>query len=140
MQRILIVLVLGLLAVGCATMKDICVQLGISKPNTPEQKQKTLRDSVVGTYERNDDGDGSTVKAVFLDNGIVEGYRDGEKDDEGKWKIINKEIHIVLEDEDETHILIINPDSSVTIIARIREDGKRVDGPTVEKFTFKKIK
>ena len=124
-MKSLIVLVVGLLAVGCLT---------------PEQKQKTLRDSVVGTYERNDDGDGSTVKAVFLDNGIVEGYRDGEKDDEGKWKIINKEIHIVLEDEDETHILIINPDSSVTIIARIREDGKRVDGPTVEKFTFKKIK
>ena len=90
----LIVLVVGLLAVGCLT---------------PEQKQKRLRDSVVGTYERNHDGDGSTVKAVFLDNGIVEGYRDGEKDDEGKWKIINKEIHIVLEDEDETHILIINP-------------------------------
>ena len=47
-MKLLIMLAVGLLAVGCLT---------------PEQKQKRLRDSVVGTYERNDDGDGSTVKA-----------------------------------------------------------------------------
>ena len=50
-MKSLIVLVVGLLAVGCATVKDICVHLGASKPITPEQKQKVLRDSVVEEYE-----------------------------------------------------------------------------------------
>ena len=78
-MKSLIVLVVGLLAVGCATMKDIGVHLGVTGPIasnknkstivetppkvtlpqeslpplpvtelTPEQKQKTLRDSVIG--------------------------------------------------------------------------------------------
>ena len=71
-MKTLIVLAVGLLAVGCATVKDIGVHLGGGKPNstkaepakeltptdqnaskakpvtelTPEQKRKVLRDSV----------------------------------------------------------------------------------------------
>ena len=63
-MKSLIVLVVGLLAVGCATVKDICVQLGISKPNTPEQKQEALRDSVIGEYEWKSKY-GITFKFVF---------------------------------------------------------------------------
>ena len=57
MKRTLIVLVVGLLAVGCATL-------------TPEQK---LRDSAVGEYETNIFV-GHTIKYVFLDNGVREWY------------------------------------------------------------------
>jgi len=77
-MRTLIVLVLGLLAVGCLT---------------PEQKQKALRDSVVGEYEKKF-ADGDTRKLVLLDNGIYEYYFFGKKTGEAKWSIVNKEIHV----------------------------------------------
>ena len=53
-MKSLIVLVVGLLAVGCLT---------------PEQKQKRLRDSVVGEYEFKD---GDTYKKILLDDGVYE--------------------------------------------------------------------
>jgi len=65
-MRTLIILVVGLLAVGCIT---------------PEQK--ALRDSVVGEYEfKNDYGD--TSKLVFLENVIIEGYVNGKKQKESE--------------------------------------------------------
>ena len=136
MQRILIVLVLGLLAVGCATMKDICVQLGISKPNTPEQKQKTLRDSVVGEYESKEDG--ITYKYILLENGIRELYRDGKKASESKWSIVNGEVHVKYHSA-WIYVWRINTDKSITLIARIR-DGKRAAYPKEDQWTSKKIK
>ena len=136
-MKSLIVLVVGLLGVGCATVKDICVQLGISKPNTPEQKQKTLRDSVVGEYEWEHE-DGITYKDVYLDNGIREVYFNGKKGGEFKWSIVDGEIHVD-HGAGSFEVWRINGDRSITLIAII-EDGKRKDIPKTNQRTYKRIK
>ena len=144
-MKSLIVLVVGLLAVGCATVKDICVQLGISKPNTPEQKQKRLTDSVVGQYEFKRE-DGVTTKLVFLEIGIRVVYVssprlniNGRKQQDAKWSVVKEEIH-VKDDSGFIWVYRINKDRSITIIAQIGKDGEREDYPKERQLTFKKIK
>ena len=127
-MRTLIVLVLGLLAVGCLTPEQ-------KQQKALEQKQKAFRDSVVGEYEfKREDGD--TLKRVLLDTGIVEWYRNGRKGFEYKWSIVNEEIHVI----DDFGLIVvwrINKDKSITEIAYIR-DGKRKDYS--DGSTWKKIK
>jgi len=115
MQKALIVLMVGLLSVGCG--------------NSAEKK-------VLGEYEYKDE-DGDTLKQVLLDNGIYEHHFNGEKQLEGKWSISNGKIHI---DYDNGYISVIriNEDKSITQIAEI-VDGKRRDHPK-EGHAFKKIK
>ncbi len=136
-MKSLIVLVVGLLAVGCATVKDICVQLGISKSNAPEQKQKTLRDSVVGEYEHKD----RNHKYVFLENGTAEGYVHGnrQKAEEYKWSIVDGEIYVHWYGERIGEVYRINTDKSITWIADI-DDGKRTELSNRHQATYKKIK
>ena len=106
------------------------------KELTPEQKQKALRDSAVGTYEGKNVGD----TLVFLDNGVLEVYNDGEKgNEEGKWKVVDGEIHADNNTRGDMAVLSINKDGSLTIIAMIR-DGERTDSPKDRQKTFKKIK
>jgi len=136
-MKSLIVLVVGLLAVGCATVKDIYVQLVGGKPNTPEQKQKSLRDSVVGEYEFKGGG-GNTYKQVYLENGVWEAYGNGGKLAEDNWSIVDGEIHVKRENG-KIAICRINTDKSITAIANII-DGKREDLPKERQTTFKKIK
>ena len=83
-----ITLIIGLLVVGCGKQEQTdtneSTPTTTEKPDkelTPEQKQKALRDSAVGTYEGKNVGD----TLVFLDNGVLEVYNDGEKRKEGKW-------------------------------------------------------
>ena len=173
-MRTLIVLGVGLLAVGCATMKDIGVYLGVTGPKasnknkstivetptkvtlpqgslpplpgieiTPEQDQKTLRDSVVGEYEM------ETAGYVFLKNGTGYFSDNGRKGDEFKWScIITKvtllrdgcshygEIHIngggtvlrinwTLVNPIQNPVILPPPKESITPIASIDNDGKR---------------
>ena len=95
-----------------------------------------MRDSAVGTYEGKNVGD----TFVLLDNGVLEAYRDGEKrNKEGKWKVVDGEIHADNTNGD-IAVLSINKDKSITPIARIDEDGKRRDYPKDNQATFKKIK
>ena len=109
------------------------------KELTPEQKQKALRDSAVGTYEGKKVG--GTL--VFLDNGVLEAYnRDGEKRKEGneaKWKVVDGEIHADNNTRGDMAVLIINKDGSLTMIAEIKRT-KRKDIPKEDPRTFKKIK
>ena len=104
-MKTLIVLVVGLLAVGCgmqeqATTYEKSTSRSSLKPSTeepvkeltPEQKQKALRDSVVGEYEGKS---GNTSKLVFLENGVLEAYDNGKKHDvDAKWTIKNGEVVI----------------------------------------------
>ena len=122
MQRILIVLVVGLLAVGCLT---------------PEQKQKRLRDSVVGEYERKNKY-GYTYKRVLLDNGIIEYYKNSKKTLEAKWTVVKEEIHVI-RDGGFIDVRRINSDRSITKIAVMR-GGKRIDLPKEKQVTYKRIK
>ena len=144
-----ITLIIGLLVVGCGKQEQTDADESTPTTNTnkvdgttakpvkeltPEQKQKALRDSAVGTYE----GKGVGDTLVFLDNGVLEAYEDGEKEGEGKWKIINNEIYIEIHDEH--GFLKINKDGSLTPIARIR-DGERTDVSKEDQPpTFKRIK
>ena len=121
-MKSLIVLVVGLLSVGCLT---------------PEQKQKRLRDRVVGEYERIDEN-GNTRKQVYLDNGIREYYTNGKKITELKWSIVKGEIQLKYAFE-AIDIYRFNKDKSITRIASIL-DGKRTDYPEEIQRTWKKIK
>ena len=132
-MRTLIVLVVGLLVAGCATVKDIGVQLGGGKPTTPTIK------SVAGTYEATIDGD--TGNLVLLANGKVK-FHDGNdgKDKEGTWELVEKEVRIEEVDiEEVTDILKIESNGNLTIIALV-EGGKRTDFQKDKQITFKKIK
>ena len=102
-----ITLIIGLLAIGCLT---------------PEQKQKALRDSVVGEYEHKEGGH----KFVFLENGTAEGYVNGnrQKAEEYKWSIVDGEIYLHWYGERIGEVYRINTDKSITKIEYI-EDGKR---------------
>ena len=126
-----ITLIIGLLVVGCGKQEQTTTE----KP----AKELTLREKVVGEYEIKKDG--NTLKQVYLENGVFEGYRNGKKEDEeGKW-VISKEgkLHI-LENDGDTGVFRINKDGSITYIAVILKDGKRLDLPKENQTTFKKIK
>ena len=122
MKKTLIVLVVGILAVGCLTS---------------EQKQKALRDSVVGEYEFKYTS-GQTHKQVLLDNGVVEGYLDDKKGGEGKWSIVDGEIH-VNHGGGFIRIFRINKDSSLTNIREIDKDGVRTDLSKEDQSIWKKL-
>ena len=115
-MKSLIVLVVGLLAVGCG--------------NSAEKK-------VIGEYEAETDGD--TIKWVFLKNGNFESYTNGKKKDEAKWSIIKEgEIHAVREDG-RTVVIRINKDGSLAPIA-VMKDKLRMEAPKELQLPLKKIK
>ena len=116
-----ITLIIGLLVVGCGKQEQTL---------TAEEKK------VIGTYEM--EGGGDTFSAVFLDNGIIENYKNGiREEEEDKWKIVDGELHVI----HETGIAVfrINKDGNITGIADI-EDGKREDFPKESLVPLKKIK
>ena len=118
MQRILIVLVVGLLAVGCG--------------NSAEKK-------VIGEYEYKAKG-ARVEKWVFLDNGIAENYSQGnEVKAEGKWSVVDGEIHVKIANMGLIIVWRINKDGSINHIAGI-DDGKRTDHPKENQWTYKRIK
>ena len=86
--------------------------------------------SVPGTYEAKKDG--NTARLVFREN--------GKKDeDEGRWKIINKEI--LVKDKDGWVIIFrFNPDGGITGIKEIFLDVIQKDVPKEEQLTYIKIK
>jgi hypothetical protein len=100
--------------------------------------------SVAGTYEIKRDG--HTGQTVLLENGTSEMYMDGKKRHElgAKWNIIDGEIHaeskVKLVGTPVRGIYKINKDGSITAIAMIDKDGKRLDVPKHEQGTYKKIK
>ena len=104
---------------------------------TPEQKQKRLRDSVAGEYEYKYPN-GTTHKQVFQKD-VFQMYTNGKKQLEGKWSIVDGEMHNIY-NSGRIYVWRINTDKSITWIADIR-DGKRTDLPKEDKqATYKKIK
>ena len=124
-MKTLISILLVMMTVGCAT--------------TPTME------SVIGTYEakigKTTTSPPQSYIVVFLKNGKVESYDEsGEKDVEGAWKLVEKEVHIEEVDiEEVTDILKIEPNGDLTLIARI-EDSKRKESPKEKQATFKKLK
>ena len=120
------------MTVGCVTL-------------TPEQKQKRLRDSVVGEYEfertKNILGGPGKYKYVFLENGAWEHYKfsNNTKKVGSKWIISNGELHVFARTAGKW-IYRINTDKSITYIAVINDEKRRTDFSKEEQYTFKKIK
>ena len=124
-----ITLIIGLLVVGCGKQEQTTTEKPVKELTAEEKK-------VVGTYEM--EGGGDTFSAVFLDNGIIENYKNGiREEEEDKWKIVDGELHII--HERGIAVFIINKDGNITGIADI-EDGKREDFPKENQHTIKKIK
>ena len=67
----------------------------LSEAENKRQKAWLENNYVVGTYEAKKDG--NTYKFVLLDNGVFEAY-DGVEKEEGKWKIVDRGIHVSNED------------------------------------------
>ena len=158
MQKSLIVLVVGMLAVGCgkteqkqATTEEPTPTTNTNKVSgprvqpdgdvdllvkelTPEEKK------VVGTYELELKKFGETHRYVLLDNSTVEYYLNGKKEEaEHKWSIVDKEVHIERENR-AVSVFSINKDESITGIATIDEDGKRKEILKEHQYTREKIK
>ena len=107
-----------------------------AKPVKEQARELTPEEKVVGTYEGKKDG--FTFRVVLLENGIVEFYNNGEKEeDDGKWKIIDGELHA--NDGISVGVLRKNKDNSITYIARIK-DSKREEVPKEHQVPLKKIK
>ena len=97
---------------------------------------KNVEEEVVGKYEAKDRGD--TYGVVFLDNGVIETYNNGQRDSkELKWNIVSKEVNVKYKDDD-VGVFRINPDRSLTAIAQVK-DGKRTDISRKVQLTYKKI-
>ena len=97
---------------------------------------KSVEEEVVGTYEAKDRGD--TYGVVFLDNGVIETYNNGQRDSEElKWNIVSKEVNVKYTDND-VGVFRINPDRSLTAIAQVKE-GKRKDISRKLQLTYIKI-
>ena len=149
-MKSLIVLVVGLLSVGCGKTEPMgsgneynaelaidqnTTKAELAKELTPEQKQKkALGDSVVGEYEF--ENDGSTYKLAILENGVLEYYSNDEKVGGVKWSIVDGEIHA---GSGFIHVWRFNIDKSITLIANLR-DGKRQELSKEDQETYKKIK
>ena len=135
-MKVLIPILIGLLVVGCAAIPV---------------KELTLEEKVVGNYETKDN-----EKVGFRENGIVDVYHNGEKIDEGSWKIVGKEVNFEKENPmigiqsvqmwaldasgpAEMLLLKIEPNGDLISVAEFLK-GERKDFPKDDQTTWKKIK
>ena len=133
MKNIILIISI-LLAVSCGKGKEAQTKTKVTEP----VKELTAEEKVVGEYENKLDGD--TARLVLLKNGIAEGYENGKKrEGEHRWKVVEGEIHITASDE-KTGIWRINKDGSLTVIARISNDGKREEAPKESNNSLRKQK
>ena len=107
----------------------------------PVRKLTAEEEKVLGVYTRNNHA-GTIYKSVFLDNRMKEFYVNGKKRaGEGKWELVDGELHFEQKDgRGRIGIKRINEDGSLTGIAYVTKDGKRVDKPKQDQLTYKKNK
>ncbi len=109
------------------------------KELTAEQQQKALRDNVVGTYENmevNSFGGQSTIKHVYLQNGVFEHFANDELEAKGTWTVVGEEVYLAMNGK---YICRIEPNGDLTAISYFKS-GKRTKLPKESQHTFKKIK
>ena len=128
MKNLITILIL-FVAFGC----------GKSEPLSPETSTQVLSSyaKLFGSYEIKEDGE--TIRIVLLENGKYEAWIDGEKKDDGTWKIEAKEVYLLEDGEEIPYILKIESNGELTMIARIK-DNKREEAPKQHQRTFKKLK
>jgi hypothetical protein len=162
-MKVLIPILIGLLVVGCGKKHSGNTN---ESNNTPEksseekvggktlsnnnsttskfEKRLRLRGEVIGEYERKYDGRNSGY--VFLENGFVQLYEDGENHSISLWQISkDEELHVWKLTYGRGHRFVhrINPDGSLTIISHTDlETGKQTlyGQKEPQAWTYKKIK
>ena len=112
-----------------------------SKSDDTNATKLTAEEKVIGEYELIISPQ-NAGRLVFLENGIVEAYLNGNKDEREYKREITKEgeLHETEHNDGGIGVFRINEDRSITLIARIDADGKREEAPKEDQFTFKKIK
>jgi len=139
-MKSLIVLAVGLLAVGCGKPEPSLSSFKAEPSTHQGRKLSQEEEKVVGTYELELKKFGETQRYVLLDNSKVEYYLNGKKEEaEHKWSKVDKEVHIERENK-AVSVFSINKDESITGIATMDEDGKRIEIPKERQYTRKKIK
>jgi len=142
-MRTLIILVVGLLAVGCGKPEQPVntyenkKRVGFLSHRTEAKpvKELTLEEKVVGTYETKRAGD--TLKFIFLEDRVFEVYINDERKDGGTWRADGKEVF--LEGKGHTLVCKIELNGHLTEIAYM-QNGKRAEFSKEEQQTYKKIK
>ena len=164
-MKILIPILIGLLVVGCGKgnqtanekpkatpVNNSTAKLTKDKTNkeTPSKgddnnsttakppKELTLEEKVLGEYAyKHENGD--AFRLVFLRNGVIETYLNGEKWNEQKWKISkDSELHVEHKNRF-VEIYSINENNSITKISYILF-GELKDVSEEIQVTYKKIK
>jgi hypothetical protein len=142
-MKTLITILIGLLVVGCGMEcipqdpKEIKSK-GDDNNSTAAKpvKELTIKD-VAGNYELKLEG--GTAQMVILENGKIEFYENGKKNqEEARLKMAGNEIHFDSESGD-VRVFRIEPNGDLTYIAEI-ERGERHDHTKERQATFKKIK
>ena len=124
----------GLIFVPLAVIGFEMLRLSIQTSN--------IKKKVLGAYESASGN--ATIRLVLLKSGAVEDYLDGVKRAEGKWDVVNKDVHIEYNDglisvnRIDTRSYPYGKVSGVTEIATI-ENGERVNLPNNEQDTLRKI-
>ncbi|MDP7011161.1 MAG: hypothetical protein QF685_07265 [Verrucomicrobiota bacterium] len=130
-MRTLIVLIIGLLAVGCG--KTEIEKFG--------EETNFTKLPVVGSYYAtgsDEEGKAVSTKIVFHENGNVEWFQsDKSPQPERKWMIVRKEIHMVAP-SGTISVWGIETNGDLTCIARIN-DGKREEAPKEIQIPWKKL-
>ena len=143
-MKYFLILITIMLVGGCGKDKEAQTKTKVTEDNnaTKPVKELTLRGKVIGTYEIILlDPKGFAVRAIFLDNGIVENYNNGKKVEvEFKWEITKEGELLLTHLGSDRYIYSINKNKSITNIAIIDKDGEREDVKKEEQMTFKKIK
>ena len=94
--------------------------------------------SLVGTYEGKYEGSTKTARIELLENNVAKVYEyrangKGESDS-ARWKVVDRELHMNISKENVDLIFKINPDGSVTLVSKDREDALKIG----VQITFKK--
>ena len=141
-MKVLIPIVIGLLVAGCGEKEQPKEKSDNETPPKSTKakpvKELTLREKAVGAYEKRISN--GILRYVFLKNGVLESYENGEKlKIEAKWEIVDGELHVELK-EGGIIIYRIDKDGSITYFARIDSGGKRSTLSKEKQPTYSRIK
>ena len=140
-MKTLITILILFVATGCLREVEPETQTVTETENT--EKPLSPEEKLVGSYEAKIYG--NVVKAVFHENGKSDHWMNGQKEVEGTWKLVEKEVHIKntffeeVDIEEVTDIHRIESNGDLTVIAVIK-NGKRKDIPKEDQIPFKKVK
>jgi hypothetical protein len=126
-----ITLIIGLLVMGCGKQNPPVVE-EIKSVKAPAKE--LTKEDIVGSYTLM-----GLSSWVFDENGKTEFLSQaGRKVGEGKWKLVENEVHT--DSMTGQNVYRIEPNGDMTFIAGIDKEGKREELPNGSQMTWEKIK